>query len=204
MKVFKSTVLSLILISLALCLTVSKAQATPILITDDGQLIGANNVNVDGSFFDVRFLDTDCAGVFGGICSRSSFTFQSQTAGFSAAAAIVDQVFNSAAGNPFDLNPSLIFGCSSVVSCQILIPINIFPGLLLNSAVVGNSNGLGASAGSTTNIRTTDNLALTANRVFASFTASVSQPSVPEPSAIVLMLGGIFGLLVMRNKLGYK
>ena len=199
MTLVKSVLLSLLLAASALVLPISKAQATPILITDNGQLIGADNINVDGSFFDVRFVDGACADLFGGVCSRSNFTFQTQADGISAAAAIVDQIFNSAAGNPFNLDPSLTFGCSSVVSCQIFIPINIFPGLLLNSAIAGNPTGPNASFGATTNIRTTDSLALSSNSVFASFTPSVAA-TVAEPSAILILLGGIFGLWIKRRQ----
>jgi hypothetical protein len=199
MALVKSIFLSLVLAATTFVLPVSKAQASPILIVDNGQLLGANNIDINGSIFDVRFIDGVCADLFGGVCSRSNFTFQTQADGISAAAAIVDQIFNSVAGSPFDIDPELIFGCTNTISCQILIPINIFPGLLLNSAVVGNSNGPGAGAGATTNIRTGDSLALDARRVFASFTPSLST-SVPEPSVIVMLLGGILGLGVLRRK----
>ena len=199
MALVKSIFLSLALAASALVLPISKAQASPILITDNGQLLGADNININGSIFDVRFVDGVCADLFGGICSRSNFTFQSQADGISAAAALVDQIFNTVAGSPFDIDPELIFGCTNTISCQILIPINIFPGLLLNSAVVGNSNGPGAGAGATTNIRTGDSLALDTRRVFASFTPSISA-SVPEPSIIFILLGGVFGLWMKRRQ----
>jgi hypothetical protein len=199
MKKFKSAVLSILIVASTLVLSLSQAQATPILITDNNQLLGANGINIDGSFFDVRFVDGTCADVFGGICSRNNFTFQTQAEAFAAAAALLNQVFGSTAGNPFDIDPELTFGCSNTIVCQILIPTNIFPGLLLANAIAQNNNGIGTSSGSTVNIRTTDNLASQASRVFASFTPSVSA-SVPEPSALVILLSGLLGLLIMHKR----
>jgi hypothetical protein len=201
MKKFKSAVLSILIVASTLVLSLSQAQATPILITDNNQLLGANGINIDGSFFDVRFVDGTCADVFGGICSRNNFTFQSQADGFTAAAALLNQIFDTIAGRPFDIDPELIFGCESVIACQILIPINIFSGQLLTSAVAGNSNGVGVlSSGSTTIVRTTDNLLSSSTQVFASFVRSASVPSasVPEPSAAILLLCS-FGILMTQR-----
>lgn len=203
MKKFKLIVLSIFMTASTLVLSLSQVQAAPILITENGQLLGANNIEVGGNFFDVRFVDSACAALFGGVCSRDNFTFQTQADGFNAAAAIVSQVFNSNAGSLFDVNPGLTFGCSNTTVCQILIPFTIFPGRLLSSALVGNNNSIGATSGATANIRTTDNLTLDTRRVFASFTPATSASSVPEPTAPALMLSGILGLLAIR-KLGYK
>jgi hypothetical protein len=201
MKKFKSTVLSILIVVSAAVLSLSQAQATPILITDNNQLLGANGIEINGSFFDVRFVDGTCADLFG-VCSRGNFQFQTQADGFAAAAALLNQVFGSTAGSLFDINPTLTFGCTNTIVCQILIPTTIFPGSLLSNAIAQNNNGIGTSSGFTVNIRTTDNLASQASRVFASFTPSTSA-SVPEPSTQVLLLTGLLGLLIARKQ-GYK
>lgn len=195
MQVVK-VIISRLILPFALLIALSSHANAALLITDNNQLIGADGIEVDGSFFDVRFIDSTCTAVFG-VCSSSNFTFQGQAAGFLAAAALRDQVFNTVSGMPFDIDPELIFGCTSTVTCQILIPVSIFSGGLLSSAIVNNPSGVGITGiGSTRTGVTGENLANSASLVYASFTPSTS---VNVPPAIGLIIIGCLGILVSRR-----
>lgn len=188
--------LQIIIATIASVLCLAQAQGSAVLVTDNGQLIGANGVEFDADFFDVRFIDGTCADLFG-ICSSSNFTFQTQAKGFLAAAALRDQVFATPAGAPYDIDPELTLGCSNHITCQILIPIGTFSGHLLNNAIMQNPDGIGINGIGSTRIGvTSDNLANDVRRVYASFTPSTA---VPLPSALVLFLSGITGLILKRK-----
>lgn len=195
MKILKVFTSHLIL-PFALLIALSSVANAALLITDNNQLIGADGIEVDGNFFDVRFIDSTCADIFG-VCSSANFTFQGQTEGFLAAAALRDQIFSTVSGAPYDIDPELIFGCTSTITCQILIPVSIFAGSLLTSAIVNNSDGVGITGiGSTRTGSTGENLANSASLVYASFTPSTA---VNVPSTIGLLVIACLGVLARRR-----
>jgi len=116
------------------------AIATPILYTDSsGQLLGATNVDVDGSLYTVEFAEGDCVTLFDG-CSESAFTFSSRSAALAASAALLAQVFTdigiNGQGN-FDSFPFLTNGCTSVSLCAALTPYEL--GFGVRYAIAENS-----------------------------------------------------------------
>ncbi len=121
----------------------SPIQAMPILSISNGQLVGARNVEANGSLFDVTFADGSCSQLFSGCGSTADFPFTAnfEVSGF--LTALRDQVFlDSAAGN-FDSDPSLTFGCEDGTRCNVLVPTFVrSSGLLLAN---GFSNGGGSS-----------------------------------------------------------
>ena len=102
--------ISQIFVSLAACfLLVPEAQAAVILNVDgSGQLIGAQNVDVGGTLYDVEFVDGTCIALFDACDDLSDFTFTTAAAAHLASTALLDQVFIGA----FDDFPILILPLS--------------------------------------------------------------------------------------------
>jgi len=170
----------------ALSLVASPAVAGPTLVVNgSGQLTGATGVVVNGSSYNVEFVEGTCAGLFGGCDSNSDFAFQSQADAESAAQALLDQVFTG----PFDTDYTLTFGCSSNGGndCQAVIPFAIVPLQDLFSFesaqnTDGASDGIAGGSSDPMIFDTTDY----AEFVFARFTPA----AVPEPASWALMLVG--------------
>ena len=85
------------------------------LVTNGGQLLGAADVDVGGTLYDVSFLDGSCDSLYGGC---SSFTFNTQADAALASQALLDQVFIGA----FDSNPSLTNGINSPLEGEVRTP----------------------------------------------------------------------------------
>jgi len=73
MRSFKLYILAALAGIATLGLAMSPAQAVPTLIIDSGQLVGADNVDVSGSLYDVRFEEGFCNSLFGGVCQFQFF-----------------------------------------------------------------------------------------------------------------------------------
>jgi len=109
-------------------LTYSALSNGAILIINNGTLMGATGVNVNGVLYDVQFLDGSCDNLFNGCDELTDFTFSNpsndpallRTAMF----ALFEQVLiDSPLGN-FDSNPALTNGCNvSDAWCQINTPL---------------------------------------------------------------------------------
>lgn len=175
--------------------------ATSIVI--NGKLTGATGVNVNGTIYDVEFLDGTCVNLFNGCNSISDFTFNEEGA-LQAASALLNQVFINTPEGQFDTNPALTFGCDESDICDVRIP-SYFS--LSNPELV-----IGASALNTSS--EADQFALSAARrnfdssdassiVFARF-QQIS--AVPEPStwAMLLFGFGFVGVIMRSAKRGKK
>ena len=77
---------------LALILSVSGASAATLNVVG-GQLLGATGVVVDGSSYNVVFLDGTCINLYDGCDDVADFTFQTGAAALLASQALLDQVF---------------------------------------------------------------------------------------------------------------
>jgi hypothetical protein len=92
----------------------------------NGKLIGARNVNVDSTLYDVSFADDICINVFAGCNSTADFApFTESSAALAAADALVNQVFldqsGSASPGNYASEPGTIIGCGSTL-CAFFIP----------------------------------------------------------------------------------
>ena len=113
-----------LLLAAVLALIASGAQAATLNVVN-GQLMGASDVLVDGSLYDVQFLDGTCIDLYNGCDELSDFTFQSQALAELAAQALLDQVFLDGPSGAFDSDPSLTNGCEIVPNfheCIVLTP----------------------------------------------------------------------------------
>lgn len=96
-----------------------------------GQLLGAFDVDVNGSLFDVAFVEGSCIALFSGCDENADFTFGGDSAAAAAAAqALIDQVFLDGPGGLFDTSAELTFGCSDEVRCWALTPFSRSPGIV--------------------------------------------------------------------------
>ena len=117
---------SLTLVVLALGLTVTSAQASPILIVNgSGILTGATGVNVGGTLYDVEFVDGTCVALFTGCDQPSDFTFTTAADADVASQALLDQVLLDTGVGAFDSNPALTFGCSNSIICFVDTPYHV-------------------------------------------------------------------------------
>ena len=96
-------------LAVGLVLMASGAQAATLDVVG-GQLNGAFGVNVDGSLYDVQFLDGTCIALYNGCDDVSDFTFQTSAAAILASQALLDQVFLDGPLGNFDSIPGLTRG----------------------------------------------------------------------------------------------
>lgn len=175
------------------------AAAAVLIVNSSGLLTGATAVEVDGSLYDVEFLDGTCTSVFG-TCATSSFAFQTQALAQSAARALLDQVFLGI----YDDDVTLTQGCPFLTSprsgCLIGIPYAATATTFDTAFAQNRSKNIEASWGpdsSTFRWLNREHSYNTGNQpgeLFARFTFTGDVIAVPEPATWAMMLGG-FGLI---------
>lgn len=123
------------LFSLSLC---SVAEAAPILdLSPGGILLGARNVLVDGSLYNVTFEKGSCESLYDG-CTDEAITFSSMDAAAAAAQALLDQVFVDGPSGNFDSQTDIIFGCVWDQNCLSRIVYDHGNSLISPQIVVAN------------------------------------------------------------------
>jgi len=98
-----------LVLAAVLVLMASEAQAATLNVVN-GQLMGASDVLVDGSYYDVQFLDGTCVDLYNGCDDLSDLTFSTNAAVVLAAYALIDQVFLEAVSDLTGL-PVSVNGC---------------------------------------------------------------------------------------------
>jgi hypothetical protein len=101
-----------VLVALAALFLGTQAHGAFIVINTEGYLVGAQNVQVGGSLYDVTFASGTCAEIFHGCDERTDFLFHDRTTAELAGAALLDQVFVDIGGSLlFDQLPGLTDVC---------------------------------------------------------------------------------------------
>jgi hypothetical protein len=178
-------------IALLVCLSTSANAAT--LNVVGGQLVGASNVEVDGSNYNVQFLDGTCISLFSGCDEASDFTFSSRAAATLAAQALLVQVFIGGA-NLFDNFPELTNGCTIHNHCHALTPYAVDAALIDVTSATNFFDSGGTISVWPGLFGAAQDLAQEDNDVFA-----VWAP-VPEPGTSALLTLGLVGLAAKRRR----
>jgi hypothetical protein len=194
-----------VICALLICGFVSVSHAAVIFITEKDtngnvtSLLGADNVQVNGLFYNVRFQDGTCIDLFNGCDEASDFLFNSEETAGAAADALLAQVFFE--GGQFLTRWTLIAGCGFAGECLLLTPrgfVGTGAGLVgeLRSCVVGLVDDGGSR---TCNVITPPmfDTGQYNDIVYAVWTEAV-EASAPGTAMILLM--GIAGLLVSRRR----
>jgi len=174
------------------CLLVcADAQAAPVLILDSsGHWIGANDVTVDGSDYDLAFIAGTCASVFG-VCDDSRFSFTTSLSALSAQHAIETMADNWSFAN----NPQLIAtGVSGIMT-----PYSIDSGSTLTWTTYFHDRG---APDLENDFCSTALNSVVNDSVWAVWTPVADPPpsSVPEPSSLFLLcLGSAVVVVTMRS-----
>jgi len=175
------------------------AAAAVLLVDGNGQLTGANGVDVGGTLFDVTFVDGTCIALFDGCDAASDFDFTDQATAELAAQALLNQVFIDGPAGNFDTDFSSIFGCGSPVFCEALVPF-LTRGSSFDAIGATNDEFEFLDEISLLDfINAQNDFSQIDSSVFASFTEqSVSE--VPLPAAAWMFLAGLGGLSAARRK----
>jgi hypothetical protein len=106
-----------LLIALVLLADDARAQTLDI---QAGRLMGAYGVQVNGTFYDVAFMDGTCVGLFDGCDDPTDFV-TNDFVGSIAFAQAIELILNN---EPLDTEPELTNGCANDEVCYIYTPIH--------------------------------------------------------------------------------
>jgi hypothetical protein len=190
MQKLVSVVFALAVAICSLGIAPNAAKAAVTWIWDGATLTGAQNVDVNGTLYNVTFADTTCAAAYAPCTDTSDLAFQTEADATAAAQALLDQVFldTGVNGSPanFDSVPGLTEGCSGAF-CQVFVPYAVLPVTFNVSTMLAENEETGG--GDDVNpgpVFTKDyNTSSQVSQTYAIFTV------VPLPPALLLFLSGL-------------
>jgi len=188
---------ALVLIGLLLA---TQAPAAILQVNGSGILTGATDVDVNGTLYNVDFVEGTCIDLFGGCDSIDDFAFPgSETDALAAGDALANQVFIDGPAGLFDSRPWLIEGCPltwSSSTCWAVIPfspVSANPNSAQNVKVLNYSVEASDLIGIGPLGKSYDTSA--DQNVYADF-----QPAtIPLPAAAWLLVGAVGGLGALRR-----
>lgn len=182
----------------ALLLWAGSSSAAVVLQVDQGKLIGATGVVVDGVSYGVSFSDGSYSSLYG---NSETFLFDTRAKAVLASQALLDQVFLDINGYLFDSSPKLTRGCPEPSYCGAATPYKLAPNYQVSTVLAVNfiHNGDVVSQSDMVFGRDQDISGTSWPSYLYTYAvwspASQSSSSVPEPGALALVMLGVFGLL---------
>jgi len=187
--------LCFVLFALTLIINPYPASALPTLNVVGGQLYGASGVDVNGTMYDVSFLNGTLYSIFG---TPPSFTFTTQSLAIDASEALLNQVLLDTASGNFDSQPELTNGLELPYAGYLYTPFAYNTSTaIFSAAVIENTHDVDTVYTLTT--PSVLNFWSIPDYVYARWTQTSIAP-VPEPSTIILLGIGLGGLVVVRRR----
>jgi len=184
------------------------------LTVNNGMLMGATGVDVNGILFDVEFLDGTCAELYNGCDENTDFPFTNpadlnDTVLITAAVtALFEKVLIDSPSGAFDSFPIFINGCVLAGACQVNTPLFVGASTEFIPAF-GAFNDIAVEQGNTTNLDriiegsvyfNSNPLPLSPSTDASVFAVWSPTTVVPVPAALWLFLSGILGLTLLGKK----
>ncbi len=185
----------------AIFFTYSVPSIGAVLNIENGVLLGAEGVNINGEMYNVSFQGAPCTLLFNGCNDTSDFFFTDVDSGQAANLALLNQVFTDTQAGLFDSTPNLTNGCTYSSYCWVITPISPSGVGIVSSSYL--QNGTVESADYYTGIwANIGNEADFGSTTYPRFTYAVwSGPSpVPVPASVWLFCSGLIALVGMRKK----
>ena len=170
----------------------SHVQAATLNIDGGGFLLGASNVDIGGSLYDVVFEDGSCVSLFDGCDDPADFTFITEADANAASLALLEQVFIDGGLGLFDSNPMNTKGCESNFLCVAYTPFDLSgTSVLAFVAVNFNSSGTDSASG----VAWFDAASINQTTLNSTFAIWSPVSAVPVPAAIWLFGTALIGLV---------
>ena len=194
MRTIKSILVGLFMGITTSGLLVTPGQAAVTWTSDGTNVISAQGVTVNGTLYDVNFIDGNCFDIFTGCDNATAdFTFDDALSASQAGMALANTVFTDTPMISLDTSPALTEGCEGIWSCNTFIPFGT-DGTMVSFMAVANFPGDSTNPifGSFMHVITLDTTAL-ADGVYATFTETGPAP-VPLPAALPLFVSALAGM----------
>jgi hypothetical protein len=164
-----------------------------------GKLVGASDVDVGGTLYEVSFVDGTCAALYSGCDESTDFGITNLADATAAAQALLDQVLVDGAEGLFDSQYGLTAGCAdnAVGQCGIVTPYDVGVG---GYYYVQVSNGAAEVDDVVSDGLSPGDIDLTGFD-FGTLAVWTPQP-VPEPGTAPLLVAGLALLSLRRRKAG--
>ncbi|WP_101760519.1 hypothetical protein [Oceanicoccus sp. KOV_DT_Chl] len=168
--------------------------AVTILTDSNGQIYGAEGIEVNNSFYSIRLSEGSCIDIFNGCDQVTDFTFHTFDEAMLASQALVDQLFIGA----WDRTDDSLLGCDDEFYCGLLTVYNPYDGHFFSLLALHGVSAIGNGVGDHSAYAAWDT---TYEDKYVFVIWSHTQPAmVPVPAAIWLFGSAMIGLVSIKRK----